>query len=89
MIYYFILSVCIRVHSCFSFIICRKISPLAKDPDKYHSHVGIIDYDGSWISAGPLKINKYYHPSSTYIDENGMTQKYQPQSVRKYTATSP
>jgi hypothetical protein len=29
-------------------------------------HVGILDYDGSWISAGPKKVNKYIHLS----DEN-------------------
>ncbi len=49
---------------------------LAGNPDQYSSHVGIFDYDGSWISAGFAKVNKYYHPKT-----NG----YQPQDYRKYT----
>ena len=53
-------------------------------PPKYHSHVGILDYDGSWISAGPLKVNKYYHPTSSYLDDQGIRKKYQPQAVRKF-----
>ena len=49
---------------------------LAGEPDQYLSHVGIFDYDGSWISAGFAKVNKYYHPK---------TSGYQPQGYRKYT----
>jgi hypothetical protein len=49
---------------------------LAQNPDQYSSHVGIFDYDGSWISAGFAKVNKYYHPK---------TSGYQPQGYRKYT----
>lgn len=49
---------------------------LAGEPDQYSSHVGIFDYDGSWISAGFAKVNKYYHPK---------TSGYQPQGYRKYT----
>lgn len=26
-------------------------------------HVGIVDYDGSWINSGPLTVNKYIHIS--------------------------
>jgi len=48
---------------------------LGGNPDQYGSHVGIFDYDGSWISAGPLKINKYYHPK---------TSGYQPQGYRRF-----
>lgn len=53
------------------FVVARPV--LGARPDKYSSHVGIFDYDGSWISAGPLKVNKYCHPKN-----------YQPQGVRKY-----
>jgi hypothetical protein len=53
------------------FVVARPV--LGARPDKYASHVGIFDYDGSWISAGPLKVNKYCHPKN-----------YQPQGVRKY-----
>ncbi|MFM2177056.1 MAG: hypothetical protein RL015_1154, partial [Verrucomicrobiota bacterium] len=49
---------------------------LGGEPDQYSSHVGIFDYDGSWISAGFAKVNKYYHPK---------TSGYQPQGYRKYT----
>lgn len=49
---------------------------LAGEPDQYDSHVGIFDYDGSWISAGFAKVNKYYHPN---------TSGYHPQGYRKYT----
>lgn len=34
---------------------------LDDEPELYHSHCGILDYDGSWISAGFLKVNKYCH----------------------------
>ena len=40
--------------------------------EDYATHVGIFDYDGSWISAGALKVNKYCHPKN-----------YQPQGIRK------
>ncbi len=53
------------------FVVARPV--LGARSDKYASHVGIFDYDGSWISAGPLKVNKYCHPKN-----------YQPQGVRKY-----
>jgi hypothetical protein len=50
---------------------------LLSNPDNYTgSHVGILDYDGSWISAGRNKVNKYVHPK---------TAEYQPQGYRKYT----
>jgi hypothetical protein len=42
-------------------------------PDNYDTHVGIFDYDGSWISAGLFNVNKYYHPKNC-----------QPQGIRKY-----
>ena len=42
-------------------------------PDNYDTHVGIFDYDGSWISAGLFNVNKYCHPKNC-----------QPQGVRKY-----
>jgi hypothetical protein len=32
-------------------------------------HVGILDYDGSWINAGALDINKFIHltdPADSY-----------------------
>ena len=29
-----------------------------------HGHVGILDYDGSWISAGSKTVNKYVHLAS-------------------------
>lgn len=62
---------------------------LAGIPGKYGSHVGILDYDGSWISAGPLKVNKYYHPSSMEADAVGhpTTAPYQPQAYRKYVGS--
>jgi hypothetical protein len=53
---------------------------LAGNPDQYSSHVGIFDYDGSWISAGFTKVNKYYHPKTVTSDGP-----YQPQSYRKFT----
>jgi len=53
---------------------------LAGNPDQYSSHVGIFDYDGSWISAGFAKVNKYYHPKTVTSDGP-----YQPQSYRKFT----
>jgi hypothetical protein len=46
---------------------------LDEQPVSYSAHCGIFDYDGSWISAGAAKVNKYCHP-----------QKYQPQGIRKY-----
>ena len=45
-------------------------------PDQYGTHVGIFDYDGSWISAGFSKVNKHYHPKSPG---------YQPQGYRRYS----
>jgi hypothetical protein len=45
------------------------------EPPLYGSHVGIFDYDGSWISAGEAKVNQYYHPR---------TFDYQPQGYRRY-----
>jgi hypothetical protein len=47
---------------------------LTDSPDKYHSHCGILDYDGSWISAGPNAVNKYCHI---------LTLDYQPLSLKK------
>jgi hypothetical protein len=49
---------------------------LGGSPDQYGTHVGIFDYDGSWISAGASKVNKYYHPK---------TSGYQPQGYRRFT----
>lgn len=31
---------------------------------KSNGHVGILDYDGTWISAGPAKVNKYINMQS-------------------------
>jgi len=42
---------------------------------RYDSHCGIFDYDGSWISAGPSKVNKYCHLKVSA---------YQPVGIRKY-----
>ena len=43
--------------------------------EQYASHCGIFDYDGSWISAGPVNVNKHAHPKDSA---------YQPIGVRKY-----
>ncbi len=47
---------------------------LNEPPDKYHAHCGILDYDGSWVSAGQNKINKYCHI---------LTSEYQPLALKK------
>lgn len=56
------------------------------EPDQYSSHVGIFDYDGSWISAGFAKVNKYYHPKTVL---RGATPAddvpFQPQGYRRYS----
>ena len=43
--------------------------------EQYNAHVGIFDYDGSWISAGASEVNKYYHTKTLL---------FQPQGMRKY-----
>jgi hypothetical protein len=55
------------------FVVARPV--LGGFAEQYGSHVGIFDYDGSWISAGASKVNKYYHPKTLL---------YQPQAMRKY-----
>ena len=47
---------------------------LDEEPEQYHSHCGILDYDGSWISAGSEKVNKYCHI---------LTPAYQPLGLKK------
>ena len=34
---------------------------VAKYESGRYGHTGIVDFDGSWISAGPSVINRYYH----------------------------
>ena len=48
----------------------------AADPWLYHSHVGIMDYDGSWVNAGSETVNKYCHLK---------TGDYQPARFKRYT----
>jgi hypothetical protein len=47
---------------------------LDSEPDNYHAHCGILDYDGSWIGAGAEKVNKYCHI---------LTPSYQPIGLKK------
>ena len=38
-----------------------------------HGHCGILDYDGAWINAGSLTVNKFIHathPDPKYTDYN-------------------
>ncbi len=42
-------------------------SPRTSDGDK-HGHVGIMDYDGSWINAGAKTVNKSLHLLDTLPD---------------------
>jgi hypothetical protein len=48
---------------------------LGEAPWTYHSHVGIVDYDGSWINAGSLTVNKYCHLTTVF---------YQPARFKKF-----
>jgi hypothetical protein len=56
------------------FVVARPDLDLA--PVSYSAHCGIFDYDGSWISAGFAKVNKFYHPK---------TSDFQPQGYRKFS----
>ena len=47
----------------------------AKPPWTYGSHVGVMDYDGSWVAAGSATVNKYCHL---------LTGEYQPARFKKY-----
>jgi hypothetical protein len=49
-----------------------------------HGHVGILDYDGAWISAGSINVNRKAH----LINEISLRSDrviYQPARLRKYT----
>ena len=41
--------------------------------NSWHAHTGILDYDGAWINAGPVNVNRYPHPT---VPEYGNTGHY-------------
>ncbi len=60
------------------FVVARPdAAVLVGQPDfgKRWGHVGVLDYDGAWIQAGPLNVNKTPHLTDSY---------YQPAALRKY-----
>ena len=52
---------------------------VAKNPPLYEAHVGVMDYDGSWVSAGSLNVNKYCHLK---------TPLYQPPNFKKFVGNN-
>jgi hypothetical protein len=53
--------------------VCSR-AKLDEKPNSYSAHCGIMDYDGSWISAGVNNVNKYCHI---------FTPQYQPLHLKK------
>jgi hypothetical protein len=51
---------------------------------KKHGHTGIIDYDGAWIGAGPINVNRKADLRNDISLRSGPSI-YQPARFRKYT----